>query len=145
MDAEDVVVDRKHVHGGGGRRRWDGDRDLSIVNTTEITGPGWLMFFWLEREGVRVHTRVWVTGVVLEWLNLVKVLTVLLLESVLTVENQLEGRQWTNEVFVELRSGVQEQLWGAGPYPPRTIIEVDRLNQDDIVEVEGTFYAPVKK
>jgi enamine deaminase RidA (YjgF/YER057c/UK114 family) len=40
---------------------------------------------------------------------------------------------------------VQEQLWGAGPYPPRTIIEVDRLNQDDIFEVEGTFYAPVKR
>lgn len=39
---------------------------------------------------------------------------------------------------------VQEQLWGAGPYPPRTIVEVDRLNQDDIVEVEGTFYAPKK-
>jgi enamine deaminase RidA (YjgF/YER057c/UK114 family) len=39
----------------------------------------------------------------------------------------------------------QEQLWGAGPYPPRTIIEVDRLNQDDIVEVEGTFYAPRKR
>jgi len=36
---------------------------------------------------------------------------------------------------------VQEQLWGAGPYPPRTIIEVHRLNQDDIFEVEGTFYA----
>jgi len=40
---------------------------------------------------------------------------------------------------------VQEQLWGAGPYPPRTIIEVDRLNQDDIVEVEGTFYAPARR
>jgi len=40
---------------------------------------------------------------------------------------------------------VQEQLWGAGPYPPRTIIEVDRLNQDDIVEVEGTFYVPLRK
>jgi 2-iminobutanoate/2-iminopropanoate deaminase len=40
---------------------------------------------------------------------------------------------------------IQEQLWGAGPYPPRTIIEVDRLNQDDIVEVEGTFYAPLKR
>ena len=40
---------------------------------------------------------------------------------------------------------VQEQLWGTGPYPPRTIIEVDRLNQDDIVEVEGTFYAPPKR
>lgn len=40
---------------------------------------------------------------------------------------------------------VQQELWGAGPYPPRTIVEVDRLNQDDIVEVEGTFYAPVKR
>ena len=40
---------------------------------------------------------------------------------------------------------IQEELWGKGPYPPRTIIEVDRLNQDDIVEVEGTFYAPLKK
>ncbi|MEP9351180.1 RidA family protein [Xanthobacter sp. KR7-225] len=40
---------------------------------------------------------------------------------------------------------VQEELWGKPPYPPRTIIEVDRLNQDDIVEVEGTFYAPPKK
>jgi enamine deaminase RidA (YjgF/YER057c/UK114 family) len=40
---------------------------------------------------------------------------------------------------------VQEQLWGTGPYPPRTIVEVERLNQDDIVEVEGTFYAPVKR
>ena len=40
---------------------------------------------------------------------------------------------------------VQEQLWGPGPYPPRTIVEVDRLNQDDIIEVEGTFYAPPKR
>jgi len=39
---------------------------------------------------------------------------------------------------------VQEELWGGGPYPPRTIVEVSRLNQDDIVEVEGTFYAPVR-
>ena len=43
------------------------------------------------------------------------------------------------------RSIVQEELWGEGPYPPRTIIEVRRLNQDDIFEVEGTFYAPMKK
>ena len=40
---------------------------------------------------------------------------------------------------------IQEELWGPGPYPPRTIVEVARLNQDDIVEVEGTFYAPAKK
>jgi 2-iminobutanoate/2-iminopropanoate deaminase len=39
---------------------------------------------------------------------------------------------------------VQEELWGPGPYPPRTIVEVARLNQDDVVEVEGTFCAPAK-
>lgn len=37
---------------------------------------------------------------------------------------------------------VQEELWGGGPYPPRTIVEVARLNQDDVFEVDGTFYAP---
>ncbi|KAF2174598.1 YjgF-like protein [Zopfia rhizophila CBS 207.26] len=42
---------------------------------------------------------------------------------------------------------VQIELWGndTNRYPPRTIIEVDRLNDDDIVEVEGTFYVPQKK
>jgi len=39
---------------------------------------------------------------------------------------------------------VQEELWHGGPYPPRTIVEVSKLNQDDIFEVEGTFYAPPK-
>jgi enamine deaminase RidA (YjgF/YER057c/UK114 family) len=40
---------------------------------------------------------------------------------------------------------VQEELWGGGPYPPRTIVEVSRLNQDDVVEVEGTFFCPARK
>jgi 2-iminobutanoate/2-iminopropanoate deaminase len=35
---------------------------------------------------------------------------------------------------------VQEEFWGGAPYPPRSIVEVSRLNQDDIVEVEGTFF-----
>ena len=47
--------------------------------------------------------------------------------------------------FRPLVNKVQEELWGQGPYPPRTIVEVHRLNQDDIFEVEGTFYAPVEK
>jgi len=47
--------------------------------------------------------------------------------------------------FRPIVNKIQAELWGQGPYPPRTIIEVHRLNQDDIVEVEGTFYAPVKK
>jgi len=38
---------------------------------------------------------------------------------------------------------VQAELWDGGPYPPRTIVEVRALAQDDIVELEGTFYAPV--
>jgi 2-iminobutanoate/2-iminopropanoate deaminase len=37
---------------------------------------------------------------------------------------------------------VQEELWAGAPYPPRTIVEVAGLNQDDIFEVEGTFYSP---
>jgi len=37
---------------------------------------------------------------------------------------------------------VQEALWRPGAFPPRTIVEVQRLNQDDIVEVEGTFHVP---
>jgi len=44
--------------------------------------------------------------------------------------------------FRPIINKVQAELWGQGPYPPRTIVEVHRLNQDDIVEVEGTFYAP---
>jgi 2-iminobutanoate/2-iminopropanoate deaminase len=37
---------------------------------------------------------------------------------------------------------VQEDVWNGGPYPPRTIVEVSKLNQDDVFEVEGTFYSP---
>jgi 2-iminobutanoate/2-iminopropanoate deaminase len=40
---------------------------------------------------------------------------------------------------------IQEEFWGGPPYPPRTIVEVSRLNQDDIVEVEGTFFCPADK
>ena len=43
--------------------------------------------------------------------------------------------------FRPIVNKVQAELWGDGPYPPRTIVEVQRLNQDDIAEVEGTFYA----
>lgn len=37
---------------------------------------------------------------------------------------------------------VQEEFWDP-PFPPRTILEVSKLNQDDIFEVDSTFYAPV--
>jgi 2-iminobutanoate/2-iminopropanoate deaminase len=47
--------------------------------------------------------------------------------------------------FRPIANEVQEELWGKGPYPPRTIVEVRRLNQNDILEVEGTFFAPARK
>jgi len=96
LDAEDVVVGREHVHdlrvGGIGLKR---HRDLSVVNTREVARTGRLVFFRLERERIRVHTRVRGAGVVVEGLHLVEVLTLLFLEAVLAVEDQLEGVERT--------------------------------------------------
>jgi 2-iminobutanoate/2-iminopropanoate deaminase len=39
----------------------------------------------------------------------------------------------------------QAELWGGPPYPPRTMIEVKRIYDDDIAEVDSVFYAPVKR
>ena len=39
----------------------------------------------------------------------------------------------------------QAELWGKPPFPPRTMVEVQRLFDDDIVEIDSVFYAPVKK
>jgi 2-iminobutanoate/2-iminopropanoate deaminase len=39
----------------------------------------------------------------------------------------------------------QAELWGGPPFPPRTMVEVQRLFDDDIVEIDSVFYAPVKK
>jgi 2-iminobutanoate/2-iminopropanoate deaminase len=47
--------------------------------------------------------------------------------------------------FAPLVDKAQAALWGKPPYPPHTLIEVQRLFDDMIVEIEGTFYAPVKK
>jgi enamine deaminase RidA (YjgF/YER057c/UK114 family) len=40
---------------------------------------------------------------------------------------------------------VQAELWGGAPYPPRTMVEVRRLFDDDIVEIDSVFYAPSSK
>jgi enamine deaminase RidA (YjgF/YER057c/UK114 family) len=47
--------------------------------------------------------------------------------------------------FAPLVSKVQAELWGKPPYPPRTMFEVQRLFDDDIVEIDSVFYAPLKK
>jgi len=46
--------------------------------------------------------------------------------------------------FAPMVEQVQAELWGGPPYPPRTMIEVRRLFDDDIVEIDSVFYAPAK-
>lgn len=53
---------------------------------------------------------------------------------VVYVTDMYRYRPYVNEV--------QEEMWSDEDFPPRTIVEIDRLNQDDIFEVEGTFFAP---
>ena len=47
--------------------------------------------------------------------------------------------------FAPMVDKAQAELWGKPPYPPRTMVEVQRLFDDDIVEVDSVLYAPVKK
>jgi len=39
----------------------------------------------------------------------------------------------------------QAELWVNASYPPRTMVEVQRLFEDDIVEIDSVFYAPAKR
>jgi len=47
--------------------------------------------------------------------------------------------------FAPMVDQAQAELWGKPPYPPRTMIEVQRLFNNDIVEIDSVFYAPVKR
>ncbi|MEX2166308.1 MAG: RidA family protein [Methyloceanibacter sp.] len=47
--------------------------------------------------------------------------------------------------YAPMVEAAQKELWGGPPYPPRTMVEVKRLYDDDIVEIDSVFYAPVKK
>jgi len=109
LDAEDVVVGREHAESGRRGTANRLDSDLGIVYTTKITAPGWLMFFWFQGETVSVHTWRWGTGVVHEWLHGVEVLAGLLLESILAVEDQLEGIEGTSDFFGEVGTFNREQ------------------------------------
>jgi len=105
LDAEHVVVGREHAEGRllGTRASLNGH--LGVVNTREVARTGWLVLFWLEGEGVRVHAWRWGAGVVNEWLDSVEVLARLFLESVLAVEDKLEGVEGTITIFGEVGIG----------------------------------------
>jgi len=89
------------VHGGRVVSGTHGDGDLRVVDAREVAGTGRLVLLGLEREGVRVHTGVRGTGVVVEGLHLVEVLTLLSLEAILTVEDELELGQRTDGILSE--------------------------------------------
>ena len=94
LDAEDVVVGREHVERGRGtgiHGLLDLDGNLGVVDTGEVARAGRLVLLGLESEGVGVDAGHGATRVVVVRLDLVEVLTGLLLEAVLAVENELEG------------------------------------------------------
>ena len=105
MDAEDVVVGREHVHGGRVTGGVLHNLDLRVVDAGEVAGAGGLVLLGLERERVRVDTGRGVTGVVVEGLHLVEVLTLLLLETVLAVEDELEGVKGADSLLGVLLGG----------------------------------------
>ena len=79
------------MHGGGGDTGGDGDSNLRVINAREVASACRLVLFGLERERVRVHTGVGATRVMVVRLDLVEVFALLLLETVLAVEDELEG------------------------------------------------------
>jgi hypothetical protein len=105
LDAEDVVVSGEHVHGSRAVEGVGSDRNLRVVDAREVAGTSGLVLLGLEREGVRVDTGVGGASVVVEGLHLVEVLALLLLETVLAVEDELEGREGTDGLLGELRGG----------------------------------------
>jgi len=109
LDSEDVVVRGEHVKSRLVRTSLRLDGDLCVVDSGEVAGTRWLMLFWLERKRVRVDPWHWGGRVVDVWLDGVKVLTALFLESVLAVEDQFEFFQWTRSFFIELREA--DQRW----------------------------------
>jgi hypothetical protein len=91
-----------HSLGVGG---FHGDSNLRVVDAGEVAGTSGLVLLGLERERVRVDTGGGVTGVVVEGLHLVEVLTLLLLEAVLAVKHKLEGGQGTDGLLGVLHRG----------------------------------------
>jgi len=111
LDAEHVVVGREHAEGRLFGTRTSLDGNLGVVNTREVARTGWLVLFWLEGEGVRVHTWRWGAGVVNEWLDSVEVLARLFLEAVLAIEDKLEGVEGTIAIFGEV-GAFNRKHWG---------------------------------
>jgi len=81
------------------------DSNLRVIDAGEVASAGGLVLLGLERERVRVDTGRGAAGVVVVRLDLVEVLTLLLLEAVLAVEDKLEGLELTGRFLGVSRCG----------------------------------------
>ena len=89
------------MHVGGIVEGVGDNLDLRVVDAGEVAGAGGLVLLGLEREGVGVDTGHGAARVVVEGLHLVEVLALLLLETVLAVEDELEGVEGTDGLLGE--------------------------------------------
>ena len=76
-----------------------------VVDSGHVASSRWLVLFWSKREGVDVDTGVRSSGVVLPWLNLVKIGTLTLRESVLAVKLKLSNNNWILTPAVHVKGG----------------------------------------
>jgi hypothetical protein len=88
--------------------------DLRIVDAGEVASAGRLVLLGLKGERVRVNTGHRGASVMVVALDLVEVLTLLLLETVLTVEDELEGVEGTDSILSELRRTTGETSGNEG-------------------------------
>jgi len=69
--------------------------------------------------------------------------TAMLSLAVLTMTAMSQSQ--TSDAAYEKESYNYAELLGKPPYPPRTMFEVQRLFDDDIIEIDRVFYAPTAK
>ena len=89
-DAKDIVVGcvNADLGGCGTTDGSSGNNQLKgcVINSTEVTGSRWLVFFWAKSERVNVDTGVGVAGVVVERLNEIEVCAFAFREAILAIE-----------------------------------------------------------
>jgi len=101
LNSKNIVVGREHVHVGRVTSGVLDDLDLRVIDAREVARASGLVLLGLERERVRVDTGHGVAGVVVVGLDLVEVLTLLFLETILAVEDELEGVEGTGGLLSE--------------------------------------------
>ena len=111
-DTKDIVVSGIDTDLSGLCSTDSGSRNnklkSSVVNSGEIACTRWLVLFRAKGKWVNIDTSVWVTCVVLVWLNKVEVGTFTLTEAVLSVKLKLSGNDWVLSPAVHVKCGLSK-------------------------------------